>query len=70
MSGFSCPTLWQADHTIPLAEGGQNNLANGRTLCLCCHKAETKALAKRLAQRRKALQLSLFAAVVMFGGAR
>jgi 5-methylcytosine-specific restriction endonuclease McrA len=35
---------WEADHIIPLAEG--------RTLCVPCHKAETRALAGRLAQRR------------------
>jgi 5-methylcytosine-specific restriction protein A len=43
---------WEADHIIPLAEGGTNELSNYRTLCVPCHKAETRALAGRLAQRR------------------
>lgn len=45
----------EVDHTIPIIEGGhpfdQENL---RTICTPCHKAETKALAARRADARKA----------------
>jgi 5-methylcytosine-specific restriction endonuclease McrA len=48
------PNLWEADHVVPLAEGGTHALENYRTLCVPCHKAETKALAgRRAAQRRQ-----------------
>jgi len=53
--------LWEADHKIPVCEGGPNCLANLRTLCLPCHKAETKKLAARRAQKRRA-QLPLIPA--------
>ena len=33
---------WQADHIIPVAEGGGGcDLSNFQTLCLCCHKDKT-----------------------------
>ena len=42
-------SLWDADHVIPVVEGGgQCDLANMRTLCLLCHRAETAVLRKRL----------------------
>lgn len=42
-------SLWQADHIVPVAEGGgQCGLANMRTLCLRCHREATKALMLRL----------------------
>lgn len=45
-------TLWDADHIIPVAEGGGGcGLDNYRTLCRRCHKNETAALAARLARR-------------------
>ncbi len=38
--------LWDADHIIPVKEGGGLcGLENIRTLCIKCHKAETKILA-------------------------
>ncbi len=46
-------TWWDADHIVPIAEGGKNELANLRTLCIRCHKAETKALALRRASARR-----------------
>jgi 5-methylcytosine-specific restriction enzyme A len=47
--------LWQADHIKPVVEGGgECGLGNLRTLCTACHKAETKELAARRAQVRKA----------------
>ena len=46
--------LWQADHILPVAEGGGVcGLENFRTLCLRCHKLDTAQLAGRLADRRK-----------------
>jgi 5-methylcytosine-specific restriction protein A len=47
-------TGWQADHIVPVVEGGgQCDLSNLRTLCIPCHKQETKALAARQKQKRK-----------------
>lgn len=48
-------SLWDADHTVPVVEGGGLCGIDGyRTLCIWCHKAETKALAGRLAEKRRA----------------
>jgi HNH endonuclease len=44
---------WEADHIVPLVEGGSNEIGNYRTLCVQCHKSETKALAERRALKRK-----------------
>lgn len=42
-------TLWDADHIVPVVEGGgECDLANLRTLCLICHRRETLALRARL----------------------
>lgn len=42
-------SLWDADHIVPVAEGGgQCDLSNMRTLCLKCHRAATAALRQRL----------------------
>jgi len=47
-------TLWEADHIIPVIEGGGCcGLDNLRTLCVACHRMETAALAGRRAQKRK-----------------
>lgn len=46
--------LWHADHIIPVIEGGgECGLDNYRTLCVACHRKETAALRKRLAQRKR-----------------
>lgn len=42
---------WDADHIVPLAEGGAHELANLQTLCLEHHKAKTR---EQAARRRKA----------------
>jgi 5-methylcytosine-specific restriction enzyme A len=57
-SGITGPHLWEADHIVPVVEGGGASrdvdpLANLRTLCRHCHKAETRALAARRAAARK-----------------
>ena len=45
-------SLWDADHVIPVAEGGgECDLANMRTLCLKCHRAATAELRARLARK-------------------
>jgi len=49
----TCRSWWEADHIVPLSEGGVTTLDNIRTLCVACHKRETKALAGRLASGRK-----------------
>ncbi len=42
-------SLWDADHIVPVVEGGgECDLANLRTLCLLCHRANTAALRLRL----------------------
>lgn len=42
-------TLWDADHILPVAEGGgECDLSNMRTLCLKCHRAHTARLRERL----------------------
>jgi 5-methylcytosine-specific restriction protein A len=42
-------SLWDADHIVPVAEGGgQCDLANMRTLCLVCHRQATALLRERL----------------------
>lgn len=42
-------SLWDADHIVPVAEGGgQCDLDNLRTLCLPCHREQTAELRRRL----------------------
>ena len=46
-------TLWDADHILPVAEGGgECDLSNLRTLCLKCHARVTAELRARLAAVR------------------
>jgi len=45
-------TLWDADHILPVAEGGgECDLENIRTLCLICHRRQTLELRQRLTSR-------------------
>lgn len=45
-------SLWDADHIVPVAEGGgQCDLSNMRTLCLLCHAEATAALRRRMTNR-------------------
>ena len=49
----SLRTLWEADHIVPVVEGGGAcDLSNIRTLCLLCHREATRQLRERLAARR------------------
>jgi len=50
---WDAPNFWEADHIVPLAEGGAHDLSNYRTLCIGCHKEQTRLLAGRLARARK-----------------
>jgi 5-methylcytosine-specific restriction endonuclease McrA len=50
---WSVANSWEADHTVPLAEGGTNELGNYRTLCVACHKDQTRQLRRRLAASRR-----------------
>ena len=46
-------TLWDADHIVPVAEGGGAcDLSNIRTLCVRCHRDATRELRARLAMKR------------------
>jgi 5-methylcytosine-specific restriction protein A len=52
--GRSCSDWWDADHIVPVIEGGgECGLSNFRTLCIPCHRKETKQLHGRLAVERK-----------------
>ncbi|MEO7144688.1 MAG: HNH endonuclease [Bryobacteraceae bacterium] len=45
-------TLWDADHIVPVSEGGgECDLSNLRTLCLKCHREKTAELRCRRAGR-------------------
>lgn len=46
---------WEADHVVPVAEGGgqPKTLDAYRTLCWGCHRQETKALRARLSERKR-----------------
>jgi len=49
LSADSRKSFWDADHIVPVAEGGgQCDLSNMRTLCLLCHREATGALRARL----------------------
>lgn len=45
---------WDADHIVPVVEGGDSNLENVRTLCRLCHREVTAVLRARLRIRRSA----------------
>ena len=42
---------WEADHIIPVVEGGDSSLDNIRTLCIACHREATAQLRKRRSAR-------------------
>ena len=47
-------SLWDADHILPVCEGGgQCDLDNIRTLCLLCHREATRVLRSRLRLKRE-----------------
>jgi 5-methylcytosine-specific restriction protein A len=47
-------SLWDADHIVPVAEGGgQCDLDNLQTLCVACHREATAALRARISGRQR-----------------
>ena len=51
--GYRGGDRWQADHIVPVIEGGgECGLENYRTLCTACHRRVTAELARRLADKR------------------
>lgn len=44
---------WEADHIIPVAEGGKHHEDNIRTLCVTCHRRVTKKLKQRIAEKQR-----------------
>ncbi len=44
---------WDADHAVPIVEGGALAISNLRTLCRPCHLQVTRELRARLSQTRK-----------------
>ena len=47
-------SIWHADHILPVSMGGgETGLDNIRTLCVKCHKAETKKLPSKAAKNAK-----------------
>ncbi len=46
-------SFWDADHAVPLIEGGEHTRENLRTLCIWCHRDETAKLAGRRADGRR-----------------
>jgi 5-methylcytosine-specific restriction protein A len=54
-------SFWEADHIVPVVEGGGGCGLDGyRTLCVRCHRAETRELHRRLRdKKRKQPPLSL-----------
>ncbi len=51
--------LYQTDHVMPRCEGGADDVDNLRTLCLWCHKAESRKLAARRAEERRQARIAL-----------
>ncbi len=46
-------SLWDADHIVPVAEGGgECDLSNMQTLCLKCHRISTAELRARLSKKK------------------
>ena len=47
------PTLWEADHIVAVIEGGGCcGLENYRTLCIPCHRVQTRILRSRMRRQR------------------
>jgi len=53
---YRLPNQWEADHIVPLAEGGDSSLENYRTLCIECHKSATRMLRRRISKARRCAQ--------------
>ncbi len=54
LQGRSRASLWDADHIVPVVEGGgECDLSNIRTLCLKCHRQVTAELRQRIERGRR-----------------
>jgi 5-methylcytosine-specific restriction protein A len=42
----------ETDHVVPVAEGGPNDLSNGRAICSACHTVKSRAESERGYERR------------------
>ncbi len=59
---------WQADHIVPVIEGGgECGIEGYRTLCIPCHQKVTKELAGRLAAKKAAEKLAPLTRPLVFG---
>jgi len=47
-------SFWDADHIVPLSQGGDHHPRNLQTLCVPCHKLKSAEDAARAAKRRRA----------------
>jgi 5-methylcytosine-specific restriction protein A len=47
---------WEADHIVPVVEGGDSSLDNIRTLCIPCHRIATAVLRRRMVERCRAMR--------------
>lgn len=55
--GFRKQHLWEADHIKPVVfGGGESGLDNLRTLCVPCHRLETRKLRRALSGRKRSAQ--------------
>lgn len=52
-------TWWEADHIVPLVNGGTNDLSNYRTLCIPCHRRVTAELARSRSKRGRQTEMTL-----------
>lgn len=46
-------TPWEADHEVPLEDGGPHTLDNLRCRCVPCHRAKTRAENRARADKRR-----------------
>ena len=64
LKSLSRTSLWDADHRLPVAEGGgECDLDNIRTLCLRCHRLVTAQLRERIRRAKVAVMLFKEAAI-------
>lgn len=53
VDGLNQDVPWDADHEVPLEDGGEHSVENLRCRCVPCHRAKTGAEARRRARRRR-----------------
>ena len=45
--------VWEADHKVPIASGGADELANIQPLCAHCHKQKTRGDVRGMAKMKR-----------------